>query len=130
MDTNLPMFDVDAAENGRWCEFANGVSFKIAMDGNEKHIRFAQEYSDKVSKAYDAEKYDEVTRLNALGISTAILRGWKGLVSSNGVDIEYTEDNAVELLSDKRYKKALKFIEAQSKDDDAYDVHEEATVKK
>lgn len=106
---------------GRWVEFDDKTSFKIARANNKAFARlFTREYERNrialTSKGENAEKAAEKLMIDTM--AKTILVDWKGPVKLQGEDLSvYSEDNAKLVLAHKEFRK---WVQAQADDFEAY----------
>lgn len=106
---------------GRWVEFDDKTSFKIARANNKAFARlFTREYNrNKVALTAKGEAAEKLaTQLMIDTMAKAILVDWKGPVKLKGEDLStYSEDSAKRALAHKEFRN---WVQAQADDFEAY----------
>lgn len=133
MGYNFNRFNVDAFEDGEWCNHPDGGIFKIAKMNNPRHRdayrvlekQFRKDFGDEL----DAEQQD---RLHAAALAEGVLRDWAeidGKEDGKTVAVPYTVENATELLV--RDPKLVQWVARKATDLERFEnADQEAQAKK
>ncbi len=117
MDLKKQALDLDKTENGVWIEIDEKTSVLIARYGsptfNKRMSELGKPYKYALAHGTLSEKKSN-SILNKV-IAETILLGWSGLASS-GVDLVYSRETAIEILSDPENEDFKQFILEASKE--------------
>lgn len=102
-------------ENGTWFDIGGDARILVARSGNRKYGKLLTKEVERARKVLDlndevADKRSEEIMVGV--IAETILLGWEG-VKFKGKDIEYSVENAKQLLAIKDFRKLV----AQYSDD-------------
>jgi hypothetical protein len=96
---------VDNLENeGIFLEISPGVKFKVRRMGgkNKKYSEVMAKLSRPYKRQIDQGLLEEQTARKLLqrAFIRTVLCGWEGVTDKNGVDLQYTEENAETIFTD------------------------------
>ena len=130
LNINLPKVNLDLAEDGKWFEFTDDISFKIARDNNPKHKRALQAKFKQIQKWQEKGDFRKIEHLTNEIIVRYLLKDWKGIKEEGGKMLPFSEDTALTIVSDPQYESIKEFIQDSSRDYMEFEVEVEETVKK
>lgn len=112
--------DLEAAEDGTWFPFGEDCRIKIAAWGNKKHKKFLRKMYSKHGRKIEAgavtdDQANELLRAQWIHI----VKDWDGLEKGEQ-PFEYSQDNLLELSSDKRFDNFFKRIEGLAKEEENF----------
>lgn len=120
MDLSTFETDQDAAEEGVWCDVGDS-RLKVARYGNKKFQRYLQRlvapYKQIMQKGQMPEETSEKLMIQAL--SKHVLLGWENL-TVDGESVEYSTANAIEILSNERFKDFREIVVSMSQEADLF----------
>lgn len=130
LNLNLPKTDVDLATEGKWFQFNDEISFKIAQDGNPAHTRSLQSKLKQIQKLQDKGDFARAMHINDQILCKDILKGWKGIREEGSTsDLPFSKETALTIISNPAYKSIKEFIQDCSKEDSEYEEVKEETLK-
>ena len=97
--------NVNAAKNGVAVDLGEGLVVTIARSGNENYQKYLKQALKPYEKMLRTKTLPDQTfeLIYTEAVAETILLGWKGLEDENGVEIPYTKEKAIEILSDPQY---------------------------
>jgi len=115
---------------GRWVDFTEDTSFKIARAPNKAYSRLLSKLYGKSkmileSKGDAAEAKSDTIMIEVL--AKTVLLDWRGTVKLKGEILKYSEENAKKLLAIKDFRR---YISDQAADFDSFKVANEVEEKK
>lgn len=99
--------DQSLEEQGTWVDYAGGVRFLIAREGNKKHAKlFTKEYEkNRRLLTSKTEAADEASLKLLIGVmADTILLDWEGDLTYKGAPLPYSKENAKTLLALKDFR--------------------------
>lgn len=101
MDLNNSKIDTKAETDGVWVDLDDETSILIARYLNPKHRAFVQKRMEPYRRLQRLNKLDDsvVEKIELEALAKYVLIDWKGL-KDNGKTIKYSQEKALELLSD------------------------------
>jgi hypothetical protein len=131
---NLPTVDLESSENGKWFDFNDTISFRIARDGNKNHKRALQSRFKQIAKMREKNDFQRIERLTNEMMAKHILKDWKGVMeaTAGGEEkaLEFNESNALSIISDPMYQIIKEFITDCSQEGSEFETGEDEIVKK
>lgn len=128
----LAMFetDADAETRGVWFkDHATGVRLLVAHGDNEKYADYLQQlirpYISLV-QSNSPEGYRFLRKVEAKAKARFVFLGWEGLTDEEGNAIPYSKEQALEFLTDRKYRKIKRLVDVFSSDDTAFGPDREA----
>lgn len=113
-------FAVD--DSGVWVPYSGNVEFLIARANNPKFRRRISYFYEKHRRLLDGKGEAAEAKSNeimATVMAETILMGWKGKVKFQGQVMEYSQANAIKLLSQQMFRE---WVSKMSADEHAYKV--------
>lgn len=91
--------DKDAQKNGIWEDFSGG-KFLIASTSTSKYQSRLNTLRKPLARQIDngTVNPDDLTNMLCQAMSECVLLDWDGVATGNGTKVEYSRDNAKELL--------------------------------
>ncbi len=116
LDLNVKAMDSDAAVHGKWIEYDDGISFKIAINSNPANLAAMRVVmQDHGERMLDGDVGEEEADSYLVPIQAdTILLDWKGL-TNGGKEFPCNRDNKIALLADGDYTELRQWIVEQSK---------------
>ena len=127
---NLPSLNMDVSTEGKWFQFNDDIRFKVARDGSPKHKRALQSKLKQIEKLRDKGDYNRIEHLTNEMLVRYILKDWEGIEEEGGRALDFTQDNALSIISDPQYEQIKNFIVDCSRDESEFESEEDETVKK
>lgn len=122
MNINIPAIDISASKEGRFfdCPYADGVKFKLARYMNPAHAKGMRALLDahKDDEDGDKEKIEQLAIEIVELMAETVLIDWKGLNDGGEppVEIPYSKEVAIELLTDESYAHLQGWVEMTAKE--------------
>jgi len=132
---NLPTVDLETAEDGKWFDFNETISFRVARDGNKAHKRAMQNRFKQLEKMRDKHDFKRIEAFTNEMLAKYILKDWKGIIEQGVGDkkdkaLPFDETNAMSIISDPAYEIIKEFITDCSQSSVDFETGEDDTVKK
>jgi len=130
LNLNLPRTDIDLATDGKWFQFTDDISFKVAQDGNPSHTRSLQSKLKQIQKLQDKGDYARAMYIHDQITCKNILKDWKG-IREEGVkaDLPFSEESALTIITNPAYKSIKEFIQDCSRDESEFEEVKKEIVK-
>lgn len=111
MDLNKIALDDKKVEEGIWVEVDDTTSLLIARIGNKRFNEIMTREQKPLRRAIRNGTVPDSVQEKILvkALAGAVLLDWKGL-TIDGVEVEYSKQKCIEILSDKRYKDFREFV--------------------
>lgn len=130
---NLPTVDLETAEAGKWFDFNETMSFRIAKDGNAKHKRAVQGKFAQIEKLRGRNDFNRIEALTNELMSKYILKDWKGVTEETDegtVVLPFSSEVALTILSNPAYEIIKEFVLDCSQSRTDFETGEDELVKK
>lgn len=87
---------------GVWQEIGQGAKVKVARAGNVKYSEYVRKLSKPYMNRYRRRMIPEdiAEKITIRAMSRFILLGWEGIEGEDGNHIQYSEQKAIELLTE------------------------------
>ncbi len=107
---------------GVWVEWEHGVSLLIARLNNAGFQSRVRVLTAKHTKAIRAGTFpdEEMEDISRTAMAHHVLLGWKNIEDDEGGDLEYSQEKALELLSDPDLRDLYQFVLTQANERDLY----------
>ncbi len=115
--------DMSKAEEGVWCEIAEGFAIKVARIGHPRYkayvAKLAKPHARRVRR--DGLGSEMLLRdIQSKAVAKHILLDWRNLHDREGNVIEYSQAKALELLCDPQYSEFLDIVVEAATDQEAF----------
>ncbi len=111
-------FDKELETEGRWVDEVEGLRLKIARLNNPKYKAFIRKHGKVISRANGRMDFEAADDVAKKAFSRYILLGWENLQNSEGEDIPYSSEKALELLTE--YDEFYTMVTEHATDAEAY----------
>jgi hypothetical protein len=107
---------------GVWVEWEHGVSFLVARLNNPGFQARVRALSAKHTKAIRAGTFpdEEMESISKSAMSHHVLLGWKSIEDDEGGALEYSQEKALEFLTDPDLRDLYQFVLTQANERDLY----------
>lgn len=104
--------------NGVWENYGGGLKVKIARMNNPKYEEYLRELSKPHMRRLRSGNLenDIIEEITKKAVARYVLIGWEGMLDENDNDVPYSEQKALEIISDPRYKDFYRDIVDMSND--------------
>ena len=87
---------------GVWVDLGDGIRVKVARANNPTHLRATERLIKPFRRQIQNNSLpiDKTTELTIKAMSLGILKDWEGIENDKGKPVPYSEDMAVELLTE------------------------------
>ena len=94
--------DKKACSDGVWVNWIQGVKLKIARFYNPKHVALSKElsrpYRDAMNNGGEIPR-EKIEEMATECLAKTILLDWKGMEDDDGIEVPFSQDKALELLT-------------------------------
>jgi hypothetical protein len=124
--------DKEKTTSGVWCEFCEGLDFKIARMNNPEF----RKYVSNLSRGSNRNSLRRIQRgdteatleLTLKAMAKHILVGWRGLEDDEGNEIPYSSQKAEEILKDSQ--EVYEFVELNAMDAELFKKEDDENAAK
>lgn len=104
--------DAKRSEEGVWQEIGEGFEVKVARLGHPEYKAYVAKLSKPHLRSIQREGIGsaKLREIQQRAVSRHILLDWRGLHDDDGSEIPYSQEKALELLSDPDYSELLDII--------------------
>ena len=121
--------NVKKSEEGIWTPFESGIEFLIARMGNPKYTKLLAKLSRphhrklRGSRGASSDLENDLTKQ---AVAKTVLVGWRNLDDEDGNPIPYSQEKALEIISDPAYIEVYNFVLATAGDFQAFREEDQA----
>ncbi len=107
--------DVKAANEGRWFNIEEDFRIKLASTSSPEYKSFirrkAKSYKRQIDRGrLDAKTEEKVQPILREACARFLVRDWEGLEDDNDVEVPFSEEKSVELLTSERFAPLYEII--------------------